>query len=79
LVSFAAAISTFVSAVVIDAIIDWAWVHARNDPTRFDTPVWLFIFAWPFLVIPLFIPAAVVGTVVGVFHDTARQPEMTGR
>jgi RsiW-degrading membrane proteinase PrsW (M82 family) len=63
-----AAAVTFVLTVVIGLLVAYAWLHGDSDPSWFDSRVWMFIFGGPILVPLLFIPALVVGIVVGIFY-----------
>lgn len=76
--SLAAATIAFVMTVVVVAIVLYAWVHASVvNPSRLVENIVLFF--WPILTSLLFVPATIVGMVVGVFLGRREVVKMATR
>jgi hypothetical protein len=63
-----AAAITFVLTSALALVVAHVWLHGDKDPSWFDTLTWMFIFGGPMLVPLLFIPALLVGFIVGIYY-----------
>jgi hypothetical protein len=63
-----AAAITFVLTAALALVVAYVWLHGDKDPSWFDTLTWMFIFGGPMLVPLLFIPALLVGFIVGIYY-----------